>query len=277
MTRDATEPWFEREINHLMSPPVASSQRQVLFLKQKTSGISAGLCLTQSPSPLAAGRSPGANLLPGNLQRTRDFWSLPLAPGERKMNAALENSSKRLIKGRASQMSQRSRFWGSPPLPEGPPACQCLCSGWVCIPLSSGCPQAAPCEDRPLQTAALCLCGLHLSPPHGSLWLFKCGWLGKGAAQGSLTAGRKNRQEKVAESRQKGEFPSSGICKCPGGKFGRFLLPKKKADAMNPCKFAPTAAEQVSSPAEVLWAPKVNECHTTGTVSLPSQGTKAVV
>lgn len=59
-------------------------------------------------------------------------------------------------------------------------------------------------------------------------------------------AGHKNRPEKVGESRQKGEFPSSEIWKCPGGeKFGRFLLPKKKADAMIPCKFTPTAAEQV--------------------------------
>lgn len=136
------------------------------------------------------------------------------------MNTASEDSSKRLIKGKVSQMSQSSRFCQiSSRIPEGSRNFKMpvLSAG---IPLCSGCPQAAPCKHRPLQKAALWLCGLllsalRLSLPDGSLWLFKCVRFGKGAAEGSHTVGYRNRLEKVGESRQKGKFLPPGFGNAP--------------------------------------------------------------
>lgn len=74
VTRDITEPCFEREIKPSYEPSYGFiSTASPRFWKQKKPYIAAELRLTESRSPLAAGRSTGANLQPGNLQKTSDF------------------------------------------------------------------------------------------------------------------------------------------------------------------------------------------------------------
>lgn len=158
---DITEPCSEREIKPFYEPTYGFiSTASPTFWKQKKPSIAAELCLTESPSPLA--EAPGQFCSPEICRGWATFCSLPVFPGERKRNPALEDyqrdSSK--AKSRRCHSALGSTHLLSHARRVSQPVSAVLTVG---VPLSSGRPQAAPCKDPPLQKAALRLCGFLLS------------------------------------------------------------------------------------------------------------------
>lgn len=131
VTRDITEPCFEREIKPSYEPSYGSiSTATPTFWKQKNPYMAVELYLTVSVPSRSWQKHRGKSAALKSAEDERLLWS-PF-PGETKVNTALEDSSKRLIKGKVSQMSQRSRFCRSPlACQKGLAACKCPCSPWV--------------------------------------------------------------------------------------------------------------------------------------------------